>query len=129
MSQLFALFRGVARASLVPALTALALAGCARMQNVDYDAETAFGTVSLSDRCVDIMRRAIPGVDIDVTDRKTTADVNATTIEIDANRRNVPANGAYAREIAAECTFAGGILNSFRWTLGPVLPPSAGPAR
>lgn len=99
------------------------------MQNVGYDAATMFGTVSLSDRCVDIMRRAIPGVDIDVTDRKTTADINATTIEIDATRRNVPASGAYAREIAAECVFAGGILTGFRWTRGPVLPPNAGPTQ
>lgn len=99
------------------------------MSTLGFDTQSAFGSVSLADRCVDVMRRAFPNAGFDITDRRVKVDGNAATIGIAAARSAVPANGLYTREVGAECRFESGILTGFRWTAGPVRPSGVGQAR
>jgi hypothetical protein len=109
--------------ALVAALgLAMAPSACTRLADMGFDAQSALGSVSLRDRCGDFLHRAFPNSAIEVTDSKVNAALNATTITVTAIRTGVPADGPYAREIAAECRFENGILTGFRWTKGPLRP-------
>ena len=116
------------RPVLVLACAASTLGGCDWAAGVGFDAQSATGSVGLADRCVDFMRRAFPDTRLDETDRKVSADAQTTTVAIAADRRNVPAEGPYARKVGVECRFENGILTGFRWTEGPIRPLSAGQA-
>lgn len=109
-------------------LTAVALAGCSRMSDVSFDAKLALGSVSLVDRCSDFMHRAFPETPIDVAGSRVSNDAQNATVTIDGVREGVPASGAYARNVAVECRFEGGILTGFRWLAGPVRPATTGQA-
>ena len=108
---------------------ALMLASCQRISTLGFDTQSAFGSVSLAERCVDIMRRAFPEGGFDVTNRRVKVDGNAAVVGIAATRSAVPANGLYAREVGVECRFENGILTGFGWTAGPVRPSGVGQAR
>jgi hypothetical protein len=114
---------------LAPCFCALMLASCQRMSTLGFDTQSAFGSVSLAERCVDIMRRAFPEGGFDVTNRRVKVEGNAATVGIAATRSAVPANGLYAREVGVECRFENGVLTGFRWTAGPVRPSGVGQAR
>ena len=101
---------------------ALIPAGCSRMTSLGFDAQSAFGSVSLADRCADFMHRAFPESKIEVTDSQVSAQMDATTVDIAATRNSVPVGGLYARDVGVECRFQNGILTDFRWTKGPVRP-------
>ncbi len=101
---------------------AIALGGCTRMADMGFDAQSAFGSVSLADRCGDFVHRAFPNSGIEVTGSKVNAELDSSSVEVAATRSDVPPGGLYARDIAAECRFKNGILTSFRWTKGPVRP-------
>ncbi len=105
------------------------LAACERMSTLGFDAQSSFGSVSLGDRCVDVVRRAFPNAELDVSDPRVKLDGNAATVAVGAVRSGIPADGLYARNIAAECRFENGILMGFRWTAGPIKPASLGQAR
>ena len=111
------------------ALPLLALAACERMSNLGFDTQSAFGSVSLADRCIDLMHRAYPNAELAVTDRHVNVEGNAATVLIAATRNGVPAKSPYAREIGVECRFESNILTSFRWTAGPVRAIGVGQAR
>ncbi len=100
----------------------LLLAGCSRMSSLGFDAQSAFGSVSLADRCADFMHRAFPDSAIEVSDSRVNAQPGSTTVAIAAIRNSVPKGGLYARDIGVECRFENGILTGFRWTKGPVRP-------
>jgi hypothetical protein len=108
---------------------ALMLASCQRMSTLGFDTQSAFGSVSLAERCVDVMRRAFPEGGFDVTNRRVKVDGNAAVVGIAATRSAIPVNGLYAREVGVECRFDNGILTGFRWTAGPVRPPGVGQAQ
>ena len=82
------------------------------------------GNEDLSGRCAELMRRAFPGGDIEVTRTRAFVDTapNYDTIIAEARgvRRDVPASSPDARQIAAHCRFYNGILTGFRWTEGPL---------
>ena len=99
------------------------------MTELGFSAQSKFGSVSLGDRCADFMRRALPDTGIEITNRTVKVDDNDTVATIEGVRRDVPPDGLYAREIAAECRFNNAILTGFRWTVGPIHPASAGQAR
>jgi hypothetical protein len=106
----------------------LVLAGCERVSNLGFDTQSAVGSVSLAERCVDVMRRAFPHAGFDITDRRVKVEGNAATVGIAATRSAVPAKGPYAREVGVECHFENGILTGFRWTAGPIRPAGVGQA-
>jgi hypothetical protein len=95
---------------------------CTRFADMGFDAQSALGSVSLSDRCGDFLHRAFPNSGVEVTGSKVNAELNATSVAVTAIRGDVPKDGLYAREIAAECRFENGILTGFRWTKGPLRP-------
>jgi hypothetical protein len=107
----------------------LMLASCQRMSTLGFDTQSAFGSVSLAERCVDIMHRAFPEGGFDINSRRVKVEGNAAVVGIAATRDAVPANGLYAREVGVECRFENGILTGFRWTAGPVRPSGVGQAR
>ena len=113
--------------AMLPLLTGLA--GCERMKTIGFDAQGAFGSVSLIDRCADMMRRALPASGLEISDQKVNVDMNSSTVEISGVRSGVPEGGLYARDVAAQCEFQSGILTGFRWTRGPLRAASAAPAR
>ena len=121
-------FSRCSRPALALASLALLLAGCDWASGVGFDAQSAMGSVSLGERCVDFMRRAFPDTRLDATDRKVSAESDSTTVVITADRRNVPADGLYARKVGVECRFENGVLTSFRWTEGPIRPLNTGQA-
>jgi len=107
---------------------AFLLCGCQRVSTLGFDTQSAFGSVSLTERCIDLLHRAYPNAEFDVKDRGVKVEGNAATITIAAARKGVPANGPYARGVAVECRFESGILTSFRWTAGPIRPTGVGEA-
>ena len=109
------------RARLALGLT-LGVAGCSSMSQLGFDAQSTFGSVSLTDRCADFMHRAFPDSPIEVSDSHVDAAMNLATVTIAATRTTVPADSAYTRDIAVECRFENGVLTGFRWTKGPLRP-------
>ena len=75
----------------------------------------------MADRCADIMQRAFPDADIDIT-KSEAAATNLTTIvaRVEGVRNAVPPHGPVARNLAVECRFDNSILTGFRWTAGPL---------
>ena len=75
----------------------------------------------MADRCADIMQRAYPGADIDITKREAGATSLTTIVAHVAGVRNdMPPHGPLPRDLAVECRFDNGILTEFRWTAGPL---------
>jgi len=74
----------------------------------------------MAERCADIMQRAYPGADIDITNSEAAA-TGLTTIlaRVEGVRRDMAPNGPLPRKLAVECHFDGDILTGFRWTAGP----------
>jgi|GEM_PF-1079351 len=107
--------------------TLLALAGCSGgLSEIGFDTKMAVGSVSLIDRCSDFMHRAYPQEGITISGTHLTTDLPNATVTVNAIRSGVPANSAYARDIAVECRFENGILTGFRWTAGPVRSATTG---
>ena len=105
----------------VLACTLLALAGCSGgLSELGFDTKMAVGSVSLVDRCSDFMHRAYPQEGITISDTHVTTGTDNATVTVDGIRSGVPANSTYARDVAVECRFEGGILTGFRWTAGPL---------
>ncbi len=96
------------------------LAGCERMSTLGFDAQGAFGSVSYTDRCADIMRRAFPENGVDMGTPLVSQDGTTIVTQVSGIRKSVPANSPYARRIGVECRFDGGILTGFRWIEGPL---------
>ena len=100
--------------------TVVGLAGCQRMSEVGFDTKMAIGSVSMVDRCSDFMTRAFPEGGIDVVGSHGDAEADNTLITVQGVRSDVPADAAYARNVAVECHFGGGVLTRFRWIAGPI---------
>jgi len=98
------------------------------MSTLGFDTQSAFGSVGLADRCVDIVRRAFPNGDLDIANRRVKVEADASIVAIAAVRRDVAAKGPYARDIAAECRYESNILIGFRWMSGPIRPTGIGQA-
>src|SRR5712672_2297206 len=118
--------RDLALVVLLPLATGLT--GCERMKTIGFDTQGAFGSVSLIDRCADVMRRALPASGLQIADQKVNVDMSTATIEVSGVRSGVEDGGIYARDVAAQCNFQSGIRTSFRWTRGPLRAASAEPA-
>ena len=98
-------------------LAAALLAGCGLRE------------ASLSDRCGELMQEAFPGGKIKVTNAEVMADpagasVTSMIAKVDGRRSNVAEGDVVARDVAVECRFEDNILTGFRWTAGPLQPPT-----
>ena len=105
------------------------VAGCSRMNEARFDTQMTLGSVSMVDRCSDFMRRAFPNGDIDVVSSHIDTTMESTLTTIQGVRNGVPANSPYARSVAVECHFEGGVLTGFRWIAGPIRAATTGLAR
>jgi hypothetical protein len=78
-------------------------------------------TGGMAERCADIMQRADPDADIDIT-QSGAAATSITTIvaHVEGTRSNLPSHGPSPRKLAVECRFDDGVLTGFRWTAGPL---------
>jgi hypothetical protein len=75
----------------------------------------------MADRCADIMQRAYPGADIDITKREAAATSITTIVaHVEGVRSDIPPHGPLPRKLAVECRFDDSILTGFRWTTGPL---------
>ncbi|HEY3910811.1 MAG TPA: hypothetical protein VGM07_13080 [Stellaceae bacterium] len=74
----------------------------------------------MAERCADLMQRADPGADIDIT-KSGAAAASITTIvaDVEGVRRNLPPHAAVPRHLAVQCRFNGDVLTGFKWTKGP----------
>jgi hypothetical protein len=126
MTLIFRLFPRLARTLTVALLAVSPLAACERFSTLGFDTVGAIGSVSDADRCIDIMRRAFPEGGIDITRQEVTGGA-VIVAQITGTRADIPATGPYARVVAAECRFEGGVLTDFHWTQGPVRSSNAAP--
>ena len=106
----------------------VAVASCSRMSEVGFDTQMALGSVSTIDRCSDFMRRAFPNSDIVVAGSHTDTSMERVVVTVQGTRNSVPENSPYARSVAVECRFEGGVLTGFRWIAGPIRAATTGPA-
>ena len=75
-------------------------------------------TVSLADRCADIMKRAISFAPIEIGAATSKGvDVRTIVADVSATRTDLAATEA-ARDLAVECTFVDNMLTAFSWTKG-----------
>jgi hypothetical protein len=107
----------------------VAVASCSRMSEVGFDTQMALGSVSTIDRCSDFMGRAFPNGDIDVTGSHIDTSLETALVTVQGVRNGVPANSPYARSVAVECHFEGGVLTGFRWIAGPIRAATTDQAR
>jgi hypothetical protein len=124
MSLIFSRILGFTAASAL-----LAIAGCSRVNEARFDTQMKLGSVSMVDRCSDFMRRAFPNGDIEVVDSHVNTTMESALVTVQGQRNSVPANSPYARSVAVECHFEGGVLTGFRWTAGPIRAATTGQAK
>jgi len=106
----------------------LAVAACSRMSEVGFDTKMSLGTVSMVDRCSDFMNRAFPSGDIKIASNHIDTTMQNTLVTVEGVRNGVPENAPYARSVAVECRYEGGVLTSFRWIAGPMRAATTGQA-
>jgi hypothetical protein len=106
-----------------------AMAGCSRMSEARFDTQMALGSVSTIDRCSDFMRHAFPNGDIDVVGSHIDTSMESALVTVQGVRKGVPENSPYARSVAVECHFEGGVLTGFRWIAGPIRAATTGQTR
>jgi hypothetical protein len=79
-------------------------------------------SVSLADRCADIMRRAMPFAEIEIGQRTSeNAGIRTMIARVDGTR-TLPKDAPGERDLAAECQFEDNVLIAFRWTKGGPTP-------
>lgn len=110
---------------IVPVLTlALGLlAGCGAVEDKVEDAKLAVGSPSYISRCVDLMHRALPDTDFNVTDQHSSTTMTTSVVTVQAARPDVAANSGM-HDVAAECHFDHGVIVDFHWTKNPLGEPS-----
>ena len=76
-------------------------------------------TVSLADRCAEIMKKAMPFAEIDIGDRASQSpDVRTIVAQVQGTRTDMAGNTQVDRDLAVECTYVDGVLTGFHWTKG-----------
>src|ERR1700730_4189607 len=77
------------------------------------------GSVSMADRCGEVMKAAMPFAGSDIEKRTSeNAGVKTIVARVEAVRSDLPADGKLPRDLAAECKFDNTVLVGFRWTKG-----------
>lgn len=102
------------------------LSGCSFTEKVG--AKVAPDTLSLADRCGQIMQAAMPFARLDLGDRAARSpDVRTIIAQVGASRTDVPRDAPGGGDVAAECTFENNVMTAFHWTKGGPPPPPAQP--
>jgi len=101
----------------------LLLAGCSSVENKVENAKLAVGSPSYVSRCVDLMHRAYPDSDFQVTNQHFSTGISTSVVTVQAVRPEVPANSGTGK-VGAECRFDHGVIVEFRWTKSPLPQPS-----
>jgi hypothetical protein len=98
----------------------LASAGCGIRQAArDLSGSIAPDSVSLADRCADIMRRALPTANIRVdSETSQNTGIDTMTARVEGQRGEHPQDQSITRDVAVECHFDGDMLLDFHWTRG-----------
>ena len=107
------------RRLIVPVLTLGLLTDCSTVESKVDDAKLAIGSSSYISRCVDLMHRALPDTDFNVTDQHFSTTMNTSVVTVQAIRPDVPANSGM-RNVGAECHFDHGVIVDFHWTKNPL---------
>lgn len=97
----------------------LLLSGCGAVEDKVQNAQLAVGSPSYVSRCVDLMHRALPDTDFNVTDQHFSTEMTTSVVTVQAMRPDVPANSGM-RDIGAECRFDHGVIVDFHWTKNPL---------
>ena len=84
-------------------------------------------SLSLADRCADIMRAAIPFAEIEIKNRTSDWGHDVLTAHIDARRADHADDKNIDSDLSAECQFDGSVLIGFKWTKGGAPPHPAVP--
>jgi len=93
------------------------LAGCGWSQNIGE--RVAPDTVSLADRCGQIMKMAMPFAEIDIGERiSASSDVRTVVAKVAGTRTDMAGNTQLNPDLAVECTYVDNVLSAFRWTKG-----------
>lgn len=113
----------------VSLVIASSLAACSWSGTIGQKMEATIApdTVSLADRCGEIMKAAMPFAQLDLGDRSSRSpDVRTIVAQVAATRTDLPNDVAGERDLAAECTFVNNVMTAFRWTKGGPPPPPEG---
>ena len=83
-------------------------------------------SLSLADRCAEIVKMAAPSEQIDIDSRNSEGDgIDMIVARVGGTRVNLPKGDTEDPQVAAECQFDDTILSGFRWTKGGP-PPHGG---
>ncbi|HUZ31393.1 MAG TPA: hypothetical protein VMV19_04700 [Xanthobacteraceae bacterium] len=96
---------------------------CSSVENKVENAKLAVGSPSYVSRCVDLMHRAYPDSDFQVTNQHFSTGISTSVVTVQAVRPEVPANSGTGK-VGAECRFDHGVIVEFRWTKSPLPQPS-----
>ena len=97
-------------------LVAATLMGCDWSQKI---AQLAPDTVSLADRCAEIMQKAMPFATIEIGERSSRyVDLRTISAQAAGRRTDQEGNPNVDRDLAVQCTFVDNVLTAFRWTKG-----------
>jgi hypothetical protein len=74
-------------------------------------------TVSLAERCADVMKAAMPSAEIDIKNQTSqNAGIDKIMARVEGTRTDL--SPGLPRDLAAECEFEDTILSAFHWTKG-----------
>lgn len=93
----------------------IALAGCSWAEGVGSRVNPS--SMSLADRCAQVMQAAIPYADIDIG-KRTSQNKGVSTIlaHAEGTRTDHPNTEGISRDLAADCEFNDTVLTSFHLT-------------
>jgi hypothetical protein len=76
-------------------------------------------SLSLADRCANVLKAAIPSAEMDIKSRTSqNGGIDIMTAQVTATRTDHPDDTGIARDLSAECKFDNTVLVDFHWTSG-----------
>jgi hypothetical protein len=76
--------------------------------------------LGLAERCADVMRRAYPSADIEITKSEAAAtSLTRIVARVEGTRTDLPPDAPLRRDLGVECGFDENVLTEFHWTAGP----------
>ncbi len=111
------------RSSVAALCALLLLAGCGLWDSTGdalFGAQSAAGTASYVDRCIDVMQKAYPDARFEVTSKRLGLGSNTALVDVQARRSDAPASTKTPRDVAVQCRFDSGVIVDFHWTATPL---------
>jgi|SRR5579862_9683864 len=107
------------QAAAIPVLLAMcgALAGCEWTQHVAGTINP--DSLSLADRCAEVMKAAMPFAKIEITKRTSQGTgIDTIVARVEGRRSDLPKETTTALDLAMECQFDNNVLVGIHWTKG-----------